>query len=276
MQADLNAGCEQENLRPIGVVIITRLIEDADAIAQQINELAGCSVAIAHHTKNKADATDVYNRDVLVICHQAFLNAAKAWSMQDVDRWDRISLWRGGMRHLVIIDEALANVVDSSKATTANLTTVLSSVTHQVRLKFPQAIGVLEDLKRWLKAKEAGDAENKTSLLWGEGSENHAGEVRLLREALSGMAFDPVVFKEDAPIIVDEILQDVEAMLSALPTTSRAGISIRSTGQLTYCLPDFRVPSSWTQLRAMMSYISCLETGCTSHLPRLAFATTVT
>jgi hypothetical protein len=80
MQADLNAYA-MDNLKPVGVVIITRLIEDADDIARQINELSGRVVAVAHHTKNKADIVDVFNSDVLVICHQAFLNAAKSWSV---------------------------------------------------------------------------------------------------------------------------------------------------------------------------------------------------
>jgi hypothetical protein len=127
MQAELNVHVT-DNTKPVGIVIITRLIEDADDIAKQINELSGRVVAVAHHTKNKADTMDVFNSDVLVICHQAFLNAAKAWSVQDCERWHRISQWRGGNRQLVIIDEALANVVESNKATTANLTTVLMSI----------------------------------------------------------------------------------------------------------------------------------------------------
>jgi hypothetical protein len=69
-----------------------------------------------------------------VICHQAFLDAAKGFSVQDRERWDRISQWRGGNRHLVIIDEALANVIESNKATTAHLTTVLRGTVHSVRL----------------------------------------------------------------------------------------------------------------------------------------------
>jgi hypothetical protein len=107
MQAELNA-LTATNKKPVGIVIITRLIEDADGIAEQINELSGRVVAVAHHTKNKADTADVFNSDVLVICHQAFLNAAKGWSVQDRERWHRISQWRGGDRLLFIIDEALA------------------------------------------------------------------------------------------------------------------------------------------------------------------------
>ena len=64
----------------------TRLIEDADGIAKQINDLSGRPVAVAHHTKHKAGTADLFNSDVLVICHQAFLNAAKGFSVQDRGR----------------------------------------------------------------------------------------------------------------------------------------------------------------------------------------------
>ena len=235
MQADLNADAT-ENLKPVGMVIITRLIEDADAIAKQINELSGRAVAVAHHTKNKADTVDVFNSDVLVICHQAFLNAAKDWSVQDRGRWDRISQWRGGTRRLVIIDEALANVVDSNKATTANLTTVLISIPHELRLLFPGAVRTLECMKRWLKAKETGNAGDSAQLLWGEGSENVTKELRLLRDALRGVDFDPSLFKEDAPTVVDEILQDVEAMFASFAYYFKSGDQ-HSINGATYLLP---------------------------------------
>jgi hypothetical protein len=235
MQADLNAH-GTENHKPVGVVIITRLIEDADYIAQQINELSGRTVAVAHHTKNKAAALDIFNSDILVICHQAFLNAAKDWSVLDRARWDRISQWRGGTRHLVIIDEALANVVDSNKATTANLTTVLMSIPHELRQRFPDAVRTLECMKRWLKAKETGDAGDSAQLLWGEGSENVTKELRALRDAMRGTAFDPSLFKEDAQTVVDEILQDVEAMFASFAYYFKSGDQ-HSINGATYLLP---------------------------------------
>lgn len=167
MQAELNA-LTADNRKPVGMVIITRLIEDADDIAKQINELSGRTVAVAHHTKNKADTADVFNSDVLVICHQAFLNAAKGWRVHDRERWHRISKWRGGDRLLFVIDEALANVVDSNEATANNLAMAVQSIPHELRLRFPVAITILEGMKRWLVAKETGGTDDSTKLLWGE------------------------------------------------------------------------------------------------------------
>jgi hypothetical protein len=234
MQAELNALTADSGL-PVGIVIITRLIEDADGIAKQINELSGRTVAVAHHTKNKADAVDVFNSDVLVICHQAFLNAAKGWRVHDGERWHRISQWRGGDRLLFVIDEALANVVDSNEATVKNLAMAVQSIPHELRLRFPVAIKILEDMKRWLEAKETG-TDDSTKLLWGEGSESISQQLRVLREALSGVDFDPSLYKEDAQSRVGDILQDVEAMLASFGYYFKSGDQ-HSINSATYLLP---------------------------------------
>jgi hypothetical protein len=235
MQAGLNVHAT-EKTKPIGVVIITRLIEDADDIAKQINELSGRVVAVAHHTKNKADTVDVFNSDVLVICHQAFLNAARGWGVQDRGRWGRLSQWRGGDRHLFIIDEALANVVESNQVTAPNLTTVLMGIPQELRQRFPGAIKTLELTKRWLVAKETSDADASPQLLWDGGSERVPSELRLLREALQDVDFDPSLFKEEASTVVAEILQDAEAMFASFAYYFKSGDQ-RSINGATYLLP---------------------------------------
>ena len=60
--------------------------------------------------------------------------------------------WRGGERLLTIIDEALANVVDESSATTENLGFVISLIPPEVRSAFPQQVAVLEQVHRVLVA----------------------------------------------------------------------------------------------------------------------------
>jgi len=83
-----------------------------------------------------------------------------------------------------------------------------------------------------LKAKESSGAGASTELLWGKGSERVSQELRLLRDALGNVDFDPSLYKEDAPTVVDKILQDVEAMFAIfawqgrqeLPREARAAI----------------------------------------------------
>ena len=70
MQADANA---QGDLKPVGVLIVTRLIAQADELAQEINALTGRSVAVAHHSDKPATAEEMFASDILIVTHQAYV-----------------------------------------------------------------------------------------------------------------------------------------------------------------------------------------------------------
>ena len=72
LQADRNV----DHPNPVGVLIVTRLIADADKVAHKINALAGREVAVAHHSDKRLSESVTAAHDVLVITHQAFMNAA--------------------------------------------------------------------------------------------------------------------------------------------------------------------------------------------------------
>lgn len=74
MQAEANA---KGLLKPVGILIVTRLTEQADALAERINGLAGDVVAIAHHSKRPATPQEMLDSDILIITHQAYVNAAE-------------------------------------------------------------------------------------------------------------------------------------------------------------------------------------------------------
>ena len=107
MQAETNA---EGLLKPVGVLIVTRRIEQADALAKRVNDLAGRVIAVAHHSKRPATSQEQLDSDILIITHQAYVNAAEhLGSAKDAPHF---VTWRGGNRLLTIIDEALANVVE--------------------------------------------------------------------------------------------------------------------------------------------------------------------
>jgi hypothetical protein len=137
IQAERNTSATLGNTKPVGVIIVTRLIEDANELAKKINDIVGRVVAVAHHSQSKVSSSDIFNADVLVITHKAFTNAAESFGAQDYDRWERLSRWQGGSRTLMVIDEALANVVQSYRATAANLGTVLLAFPRRCALVFP-------------------------------------------------------------------------------------------------------------------------------------------
>jgi hypothetical protein len=234
LQADRNV----EHPRPIGVLIVTRMIADADKVAAKINTLAGRSVAVAHHSENKQSASAMAQYDVLVITHQAFMNAAEAFGAHEPDRWNMMHSWSRGTRSLIIVDEALANAVDHNQATSNDLDVVLRAVPHALREPHSLAIITLEKLKVFLDRKEKPQAPGSESvkMLWGEGSPKCADQIRQLREALCAVQFDPALYNEDALETVAGILEDVEVMLDGYAYYYRNGAQ-HSLNSSRYLLP---------------------------------------
>lgn len=235
MQADSNARSASDGTKPVGVIIVTRLIEDADALASKINHLAGSTIAVAQHSKSREIKGDTFNADVLVITHTAFTNAAESFGAEDFDRWERISRWRGGKRHLMIIDEALANVVQSYRTTAPALSSALSVVTPEIASQYPAAVLILEKLKLYLDRQEQLCGERcSASTLWGEGSGVAAKEVGRLRDALLTKQFDATLFRGDVYEVLAGILRDVEALLTRHAYYYKQGIqhSIHSSAYL--------------------------------------------
>lgn len=191
MQAQRNRATE-DVLKPIGIIIVTRLIEDADALACTINEHAGRSVAIAHHSADPKPFDALSEHDTIVITHQAYLNASASHG----DRWKRLATWRGGKRLLTIVDEALANVVESAKVTSSDVAQVLSYISADLERQHPTEYAALQILKAlvngYAEAAEAGNGFARG--VWPEGI-NKIGTPQLvnfgpLRRALKGVEFD--------------------------------------------------------------------------------------
>jgi hypothetical protein len=84
--AALQAERNVSHQNPVGALIVTRLIADADKVAHKINTLAGRKVAVASHSENKLSADVMATHDVLVITHQALINAAQAFAAHKSDR----------------------------------------------------------------------------------------------------------------------------------------------------------------------------------------------
>ncbi|MGO3931212.1 hypothetical protein [Rhodopseudomonas pseudopalustris] len=221
MQAERNRVSEGV-LEPVGIAIVTRLIEDAEGIAAKINDHAGRAVAIAHHSDDPKPQEALADHDTIVITHQAYLNASQAGG----DRWERLTTWKGGMRLLTIVDEALANVVTSFKVTSSDIAQVLSYVTPEMERDHRTECDALRLLKHEAdKCALASDTDGVFARgLWSEGVKQ-AGvappvDFGLLRRGLKGVAFDRLGALEDSTITrhrigkkVDETLEHAQALL---------------------------------------------------------------
>ena len=149
------------NTLPIGVLIVVRLIERADEIAATINRLAGFKCAVAAHSDNPLSYEDFKSYDVLVITHKAYTNAV-AGASKSVSRYDDFLVWEpseafsgwGYKRLLVVVDEALANVVQMPEATLTNINKVLLITDHYPKLAraFREEVKTLEAIRTALRA----------------------------------------------------------------------------------------------------------------------------
>lgn len=219
MQAEANA---QGLLKPVGVLIVTPRIEQADALAARVNELTGRVVAVAHHSDNRATPEELLSSDILIITHQAYVNAAE--HLGSPKNAPHFVTWRGGKRLLTIIDEALANVVEDTRVTMADLGQVLAYITPEMRLEFPEQLKVLEELQYVLTqyADPQGRPDNRsTRMVW---NDNKAGfrvadfqlpDMDALGRAMKRLRYDTIVLSESHDSSRQRIAEKVEATLRA-------------------------------------------------------------
>ncbi len=230
MQADRNRETEGV-LKPVGILIVTRLKEDANNIQNTINALVGRSVATVHHSDSYATPEELHRSDVLIITHQAFLNAKRNLKGENWRPWDRLVSWGGGQRLLTIIDEALANVVDESSATTENLAFVIGLIPPAIRATLPEQVAALEHVHRVLLAYiDLGDLDRAMSLIWEEGGAPASVDFSPLLSAMSVLPYDQMVYcrnstKDRARLAarVEETITAVQSCLEQFAYYSKAG-----------------------------------------------------
>jgi hypothetical protein len=230
MQADHNRDTDG-TLRPVGILIVTRLKEDANNIQSTINALADRRVAVVHHSDSKANAEELHQSDVVVITHQAFLNAKRGLREHNRTPWERLVSWRGGQRLLTIIDEALANVVDESNVTTENLAFVIERIPPLVRLSLPQEVAIVEQVHRVLLGYTDLDGPDRAmAMIWKEDAAPSCFDLGPLRAAMAELPYDRFVYgrtdaKDRARLAerVDDTLNAVQTCLDQFAYYSKAG-----------------------------------------------------
>jgi hypothetical protein len=195
MQAEANA----KGLKPVGVLIVSRRIEQAEIIVARINELAGRRVAVANHSDKRATPQEMLDSDILIITHQAYVNAAE--HLGSPKNTPYFVTWRGGNRLLTIIDEALANVVENNSITMTDLAQVLSYITPEMRHEFPEQLKVLEELQyvfnKYADPKSRTD-NRSTRMLWDDGNTiMPMPDMDALRRAMKSLRYDTLVLNEN-------------------------------------------------------------------------------
>ena len=96
--------------KDIGMVILSKFNSEVDEAVEQINRLAGDTIAIAYYTgadiKNKRNEGELDSYQVVVTTHQYFkLNHHK--SASDKDTYRKVMSFNGHTRDIVVVDEAI-------------------------------------------------------------------------------------------------------------------------------------------------------------------------
>lgn len=227
----------------VGVLIVTRLIGDADKIVETINQLAGFPCAVARHSEKTIRASEMQKHDILVITHRAYVMALEALTMSGTtDLWSNYVEWNGGKRLLTVIDESIDNIVDQYRVTSADIRKVMSYLSRVDREAFPDEVSVLQVILEHLEKVElaaTSDHRDETvstaQFLWDGPEDQRRGQLKCvdmsgLRDYMRGLPFDRLALQKDSLIdrkriaqLVDNTLRDIEAMLSRFAYYARKG-----------------------------------------------------
>ena len=150
--AALTIAKNRTSLSPLGILVVTRTIAQAEEIVATIQELvchpADADQVRAKHSENKMHVFAMQAADVLVITHAAYTRALEGLNREHDGRWQDYTAWMHGQRCLTIIDEALSGVVEQHQVTADDLRMVLSFIDPALRLQFPrqvEALGMVRD-----------------------------------------------------------------------------------------------------------------------------------
>lgn len=227
---------QQDNLKT-GMLVVTQLIAQCDEVVERINEMAGSDVALASHSESKPHRLQISAAPILVITHQAFVNAVKGLSDDNAQKWSDYTNWMYGERELIVIDEALSNMVEASQVKSSAVTQALGLIPAEIKVAYKSQISALKCVDQLFsdiseKIDESPNAGlTSTKNAW-RGSIEMPSSFRMddLRSALWSHKYDKWVLGKDSMADrhrlrdkVDETLKSIEAVMANWAYYARAG-----------------------------------------------------
>jgi hypothetical protein len=235
-----------------GVLIVTRLKTQADAIAEDINTLAGHEVALAYHGDNRVPSGELSKFPVLVITHAAYeigmdaVNAAELARPKGEDfgfeveeegfqcpaekvlkttaaGWERYHTWKDERRKLTVVDEAL-DIIEEAQIDLRQVQFVKAIIPFDVAEKHPNqmaAIAGVEDVLKVMARRQASLTRLPSEHLLTTGvTLPDETSMTPLRRALKEMRLDRELLRrndaeQNKKLIAryDTILRDIQATL---------------------------------------------------------------
>lgn len=176
-----------------GMLIVTRLITDADQMASQINRMVGREVTVASHSEAEVALGELQNYPVLVITHRAYeLALDHLGENADIEStfdlfhtygspsWDDFEIGdHASHRRLVVVDEAL-DIVEHSKAGLEGLRQTLGVIPSSVRGQYPEQVLAIQTVIDLLEQVEQRTKEIKKLQ-----DPNESGERMLIKRPVT-------------------------------------------------------------------------------------------
>lgn len=184
-----------------GALIVTRLIEEANRIALQINEMTGREVALAHHSESETKLTGLREWPVLVITHRAYEQALDFLGQEGTiqQTWSFFHEWNGSRRKLIIIDECL-DLVEHSQVDLDRLRATLGAFPQSLRDSFPEevhAVQCMVDILEHMHSSAKDKPRAETLLLPQAITEATPPDFTALRSAFRNVRWDRQQGKDD-------------------------------------------------------------------------------
>jgi hypothetical protein len=242
--ATLTIDKNRTSATPLGILVVTRTIAQADEIVAAIKELLSSPAdddrVRAAHSEAKLHPFAMRAADVLVITHEAYTRALEGLSQDRYGRWDDCTTWTHGPRRLTIVDEAIAGIVEENQVRADDIRNVLRFIDPPLRRRFPAQVATLERVREVLDKIAALNPEDAGSvaarLVW---RGVHDGRVNFpkacamgpLREAMGEIRYDLKALHKDSPYDrkriadnVDRTLRDSEAIMARWAYYYRKGL----------------------------------------------------
>lgn len=227
---------------PLGVLVVSRTIAQADEIVATIRELSSTSEAdgrvVAKHSETSTSVAQMRAADILVITHAAYIRALEGLHQEEDGRWADYTSWEHGERRLTVIDEALAGIVEENQVRADDIRMVLSHIDPGLRARFPGQVTALEfirDVLDQIGAMVAMEAERpdgnvnrltKAKVVWrgvqdGRTVFPNSLSMAPLRKAMAAIRYDHKVLRKESPLdrkriaaVVDATLKNCESIMA--------------------------------------------------------------
>ncbi len=216
-----------------GVLIVTRMKQQANELAELINHLSDKDIAVARHGDNSLSVEQMSEYQVLVITHKAYEMSLDLINKGQDSAFTNIMAWKAGQRRLTVIDEAL-DAVKISQVELDELTRTIGYIPFQIKLQFPRQLDALEKLRTNLEEISLAQQEHggKGIIVRDDALSNLDDyDMTKLRKAIRGLEWDKLINGYKSAKIKSKLATRIDKTLLSAQATAENWIYYAKEGK---------------------------------------------